>query len=103
MILEQAVIAVTAGLEDDFEVAVGQAKDLISRAQGFRSLRLLRGVEEPGKYLLLVEWETLDDHTVGFRESELFVRWRELIGPYFASPPEVSHFDPAIDARIGGG
>jgi heme-degrading monooxygenase HmoA len=101
MILEQAVFAVTPGSEGDFEVAAEQAKEVIAMAAGFRSLKLLRGIEQPATYLLLNEWETLQHH-LSFRESELFLRWRELIGPYFASPPVVEHFDAAVVTRDGG-
>ena len=55
----------------------------------WRIRHLQRGVEQPSTYLLLVEWNSVEDHVQGFRESELFVRWRELIGSYFAAPPEV--------------
>ncbi len=100
MILEQALLAITPGSEAQFEAALEQAEDVISQAAGFRSLKLLRGIERPSTYLLLNEWDTVDDHMVGFRESELFVRWRELIGPYFASAPEVEHFEePAPHSR----
>jgi heme-degrading monooxygenase HmoA len=99
LILEQAVLSVTPGAEQQFEAAVQQAKEVIAQARGFRSLRLQRGVERPSTYLLLNEWDTVEDHMVGFRESELFVRWRELIGPYFAAPPEVEHFDSAVITR----
>ncbi len=92
MILERAILAVTPGSEREFEAAIEQARHVISRAEGFRSFALHRGIERPSSYLLLVEWETLDDHMKGFRESELFVRWRELIGPYFAADPEVEHY-----------
>jgi heme-degrading monooxygenase HmoA len=94
MVLEQAVIAIKPGSESDFEAAFEQAKAVVGQAPGFRSLKLLRGIEEPANYLLLIEWETLEHHTVGFRTSELFVRWRELIGSYFATAPVVRHFDP---------
>lgn len=102
MILEQAVFAITPGSERDFEAAVEQGKELISQARGFRSLSLMRGLEQPTGYLLLVEWDTLEDHVVGFRESELFPRWRELVSPYFASPPVVQHFDAAVVIKVGG-
>lgn len=95
MILEQAVFAITPGAEADFEAAMEQAKEVISQARGFRSLKLMRGIEHPSTYLLINEWDSVEDHMVGFRESELFVRWRELIGPYFAAPPEVEHFEAA--------
>jgi heme-degrading monooxygenase HmoA len=94
MVLEQALFEITPGSESDFEAAVEQGKELIAQAHGFHSLKLLRGIEQPGTYLLLIEWETLEDHTVGFRESELFVRWRELIGSYFATAPVAKHFEP---------
>ena len=64
-----------------------QAKEVIVAGQGFRSLKLLRGIEQPSTYLLLIEWDSVEDHMQGFRESDLFVRWRELIGSYFAAPP----------------
>jgi heme-degrading monooxygenase HmoA len=102
MILEQAVLTITPGSEGEFEAAIDQAKEVIAKAHGFRSLKLLRGLEQPSTYLLLNEWETLQDHMVGFRESELFLRWRELIGPYFASPPVVEHFGAAVVTRAGG-
>jgi heme-degrading monooxygenase HmoA len=94
MILERAQIPVDEGREAAFEAAMAQARAVISESPGFRSIRVLKGIERPSVYLLLIEWDTLEDHTVGFRESERFVRWRELIGPFFASPPEVEHFDP---------
>jgi len=57
------------------------------------SLSLHRGVEATDRYLLLVEWETLDDHIVGFRQSDRFTEWRALIGPFFESPPMVDHVE----------
>jgi heme-degrading monooxygenase HmoA len=99
VILEQALIAVTPGSEQEFEAALQEATELISQASGFRSLRLLRGIERPSTYLLLNEWDTIEDHMVGFRESDLFVRWRELIGPYFAAAPDVEHFDEPVATR----
>jgi heme-degrading monooxygenase HmoA len=103
MILEQAVFAITPGSEGDFEAAMEQAKEVVAQAPGFHSLRLRRGVEQPSAYLLLIEWDTLEHHVVGFRESELFPRWRELIGSYFASAPVVQHFEAAVVTRTGGG
>jgi len=96
VILERAIFAVQPGSEQGFEAAMEQAKDVISQAGGFRSFRLQRGIEQPSTYLLLVEWDSVEDHMQGFRESELFVRWRELIGPYFAAPPEVEHYQAPV-------
>ena len=69
MVLEHAVLQVIPGREDDFERAFSKAKAIIARAEGFRSLRLGRCVEDTSRYVLLVEWNTLEDHTEGFRGS----------------------------------
>lgn len=99
MILEQAILRIEPGSEAAFEAAMEEAAKVIAQAAGFRSLKLLRGIEQPSSYLLLNEWDRVEDHMRGFRESELFVRWRELIGPYFASAPEVEHYDAPVATR----
>lgn len=91
MVLEIARIDITPGSEAAFEAAVAQAVPLFDDAQGCGGLQLQRGVESPSHYLLVVRWETLEDHTVTFRNSPAFSRWRELVGPYFASTPQVQH------------
>jgi heme-degrading monooxygenase HmoA len=94
MVLEHALISVRADVAGEFEEALGRARSIIAGCPGFVSLTLQRGIESPERYLLLVEWETLDDHIRGFRQSEAFTEWRALIGPYFASDPVVDHFVP---------
>jgi len=94
MILEEAVITIRPGTAAEFEAALAEARGVIAAADGFSSLELHRGIESPERYVLLVRWETLDDHIVGFRQSEAFARWRSLIGPYFQSPPVVEHLEP---------
>ncbi len=94
MIVERAQIDVRPGQEAAFEAALEEAKAVVAAAPGFRSLRAARGIEEPSRYLLLIAWDSLEAHTEGFRGSELFTRWRELIGPYFAAPPDVEHYAP---------
>jgi heme-degrading monooxygenase HmoA len=96
VILERAIFAVKSGSEHDFEAAMAQAKEVIAQAKGFHSFRLQRGIEQPSTYLLLIEWDSVEDHMQGFRESELFVRWRELIGTYFAAAPAVEHYNAAV-------
>ncbi|MCW3007001.1 MAG: hypothetical protein JWP17_1627 [Solirubrobacterales bacterium] len=92
MIIERALMAITPGSEADFEAALAKAEDVLAQAKGFHGIRIARGVENPSTYLLLLEWDTVEDHTVGFRESELFAQWRALIGPYFAQAPAVEHY-----------
>jgi len=93
MVLEQALITIRPGTAEAFEAGLARAREAIGASPGFVSLRLHRGIETPERYLLLVEWETLDDHVVGFRESDAFGAWRALIGPFFESPPDVVHFE----------
>lgn len=98
MIVERALMSIHPGQEADFEAAMAQARHVVAQAKGFRSIRVTRGIESPSTYLLILEWDTLEDHTVGFRESELFTQWRGLIGQYFAQPPAVEHYTPVDEA-----
>jgi heme-degrading monooxygenase HmoA len=91
MIYEMARIPVTPGSEAAFEAAVAEARPLFLAAPGCHGMELHRVIETPGEYVLLVRWETVEDHTVRFRGSPAFARWRELAGPHFARPPEVVH------------
>ena len=91
MILEIAQIDVKPGMEDTFEAGVRQATPLFQRAKGCKGLALQRSVEKPARYRLFVTWETLENHTVDFRNSADFQEWRKLVGHCFASPPEVEH------------
>lgn len=91
MILETATFTILPGKEAAFEVAVAAARPLFARARGCRSMALRKVVEDPSSYLLMVEWDTLEDHTVAFRQSEDFQTWRGLVGHCFAAPPAVIH------------
>jgi heme-degrading monooxygenase HmoA len=92
MVLEIAEITVRAGQEDAFAAAYRDGVAQVRSSPGFRSVRALRGVESPARFVLFIEWDDLEAHTVGFRESERFTRWRALIGPFFDGPPRVEHF-----------
>ena len=91
MILEMAHIEVKAGGEASFERAVAEATPLFQAAPGCRGMELHRVIETPSRYILMVRWDTLEDHTIRFRSSEAFQQWRALAGPHFAGPPEVLH------------
>ena len=100
MILEHAVLEVRPGEEERFEAAFAEAKAIIAAVPGFRSLRLGRCIEAPSRYLLLVEWERLEDHTEGFRGSDDYQRWRALLHHFYDPFPEVAHYAPIVeDAR----
>jgi len=92
MIMETALMEIVAGKELEFESAMEQAKAVVAQANGFQVIHVHRGVEQPSTYLVAIGWDTVEDHMVGFRESELFTQWRGLIGPFFANPPEVTHW-----------
>jgi len=85
MVLEIAVFTVKPGQADAFAAAYAQARRFIEAAAGCRSVRMTRGVEDPDRFTLLVEWQTLEDHVEGFRGSEAFAQWRALIGPHVDS------------------
>ena len=96
MIMEAVILNVRPGEEHEFEDAFGEAKAIIAAARGFESLRLLRCHETKARYLLLVEWATLEDHTVGFRGSAAFDAWRAMLHHFYEPMPTVEHFEPYV-------
>ncbi len=96
MILEIAQIAVKAGMEAEFEAGVAAAVPLFRRAKGCLKMELVRSVEFPARYRLLVAWETLENHTVDFRNSDDFQTWRGLVSQCFDGTPEVEHAAQAV-------
>jgi heme-degrading monooxygenase HmoA len=93
MILEHAVLDVVEGESPRFEESFEQAKPIIAAMPGFRSLRLERCVETPSRYLLLVEWARLEDHTEGFRGSDGYQEWRRLLHHFYDPFPTVEHYE----------
>ena len=97
MILEIADIQISPGQNQAFEAAIAHGVETVaSRAKGFRSATVHSGIESPERYVLQILWETLEDHTVGFRQGPLFAEWRAIVGPFFAVPPVVEHFNLAV-------
>ncbi|RMB71884.1 antibiotic biosynthesis monooxygenase [Rhodococcus sp. SBT000017] len=98
MIVEHALLHVIPRRTDEFEAAFADAKSIIASMPGFVNLTLSRGVEQPSVYLLLVEWERLEDHTEGFRQSDEYQEWKALLHHFYEPFPVVSHFDPIENA-----
>ena len=98
MTREHAVLPVVPGREAQFEAALREALPLISGTPGFLSLSVARGVEVPNHYLLLVEWESLEAHTIGFRQSPAYERWRSLLHHFYDPFPDVQHFEDVLTA-----
>ena len=94
MILELADLSIHPGQNAAFEEAVQHGlKTVISLANGYEGFKLNHCIENPQRYVLQIFWTTLEDHTVGFRSSPAFPAWRAIVGPFFANPPVVEHFD----------
>jgi len=96
MILEAAMLQIRPGTDAAFEDAFRRASPLIAAIDGYVAHELHRCLEAAGKYLLLVRWETLEDHTVGFRQSPAYAEWRTLLHHFYDPFPTVEHF-AAID------
>ena len=93
MILEAVMLQVKEGLEAEYEEAFREASEIISSMNGYISHELQRCMEVKGKYLLLVQWETLEDHTVGFRQSNEYQEWKNKLHRFYDPFPTVEHFE----------
>ncbi len=90
MVLEVALFDVTDA--DGFADAYLSVREVISATPGCQSVRMTRGIESPTRFVLLVEWDSVETHETNFRATERFTAWRAAIGPFFANPPQVEHF-----------
>ena len=94
MILELADIRIHPGQQAAFDEAIQRGiQEVISKAKGYKSHSVYKGMENPERYVLQILWETLENHTVDFRQSPAFSDWRATVGPFFAGPPVVEHFN----------
>ena len=93
MILEIADIRIIPGKAAEFDAAIQRGVETVaSKSKGFRGYKVNKSVESPERYLLMIYWDTLENHTIDFREGPLFPQWRAIVGPFFAAPPAVEHF-----------
>ncbi len=98
MIVEIAQLTIRPGSERQFEAAFLTAIKVLGGSKGYLTHELQRSVETPNRYALIVHWQTLEDHTVGFRGSPAFTEWRAPIGPFLESSPVVEHFQSVTGA-----
>lgn len=96
MILEQAILNIKPEESVVFEEAFAEARKIISSMPGFKNLDLLKCIEEKDKYLLLVKWESIEDHTIGFRQSEKYNEWKQLLHHFYDPFPVVEHYETVI-------
>jgi heme-degrading monooxygenase HmoA len=93
MILEIAELNIQTGKQAEFDIAIRRGLELIiSKSKGYISHQVHKGVESPERYVLMIFWKTLENHTVDFQQSPEFLKWREIVGPFFNAPPRVEHF-----------
>lgn len=97
MILEVAILNVIQGKEKQFEEDFKIAGQYISSIKGYIRHSLRKCIEQENKYILLVDWEELEDHTIGFRQSEQYLEWKKLLHHYYNPFPTVEHFETIIN------
>jgi heme-degrading monooxygenase HmoA len=103
MILEVAILDVKPEVGKEFEISFREASAIISSMPGYISHELQKCIETSSRYILLVQWETLEDHTIGFRQSEKYQEWKNLLHHYYDPFPTVEHYQPIIrQSRTGG-
>ena len=93
MVLEVAVLNVKKGLTNDFELNFKEAQNIICSIKGYVSHELQKCIEVENQYILLVKWETLDDHEIGFRKSEKYLTWKKLLHHFYEPFPVVQHYE----------
>jgi len=98
MILEVATLDVKKGQERAFEAAFARAQTIIRSMQGYVGHELRRCMENPSRYLLLVQWQTLEDHTEGFRSSPQYQEWKTLLHHFYDPFPTVEHYELVVGA-----
>ena len=93
MILEVAEFRIKPGTQADFDAAIKRGVEtVIAKAKGYRGYKVQKGIDSPERYLLMIHWDTVENHTVDFRQSVAFQEWRAFVSPYFAAPPVAEHF-----------
>jgi heme-degrading monooxygenase HmoA len=96
MILEVAILKIKPGMNQQFEVAFTEAAQIIASMKGYISHDLQKCLEIENQYLLLVNWQTIDDHTIGFRQSSEYQNWKKLLHHFYDPFPTVEHYQTII-------
>lgn len=92
MVLEIATFTIKETEIVAFKTACDKAKKVVSKAQGFKSLNFTQCIETPTKFVVCINWQNLEDHTVSFRTSDLFTQWKAILSPHFKDSPVAEHF-----------
>jgi heme-degrading monooxygenase HmoA len=100
LILEVAILDVKPGQETEFESVFEKAQKIISSVNGYVSHQLQKCIENPNRYILLVNWQTLEDHTKGFRESDEYQEWRAMLHHFYDPFPIVEHYEKVFENAL---
>ena len=100
MITELAILFVKDGEQDNFQLDFAKAGQFISSIKGYSGHSLQKCIEHSNKYVLLVNWETIEDHTVGFRQSAVYQQWKSLLHHYYDPFPVVEHYEMIISNQV---
>lgn len=99
MILEVAEFRIKPGTQNAFDAAIKRGVEtVIAKAKGFRGYKVQQGIESPERYLLMIYWDSVENHTVDFRQSPAFQEWRAFVSPYFSAPPVAAHFSVVAES-----
>lgn len=96
MMIEHVHLHIKADMSQDFELAFQQAKEIIYPADGLNAVQLIKNIDDPHRYVLLIFWDTLEDHTEGFRKSAAYLQWKTLLHPFYDPMPEVEYYQPCM-------
>ena len=100
MILELADIRIHAGKQLEFDAAIQRGVEhVIAKCKGFCGYKVNKSIESPERYVLMIFWTTVENHTIDFRQSAAFQEWRSIVGPYFSTAPVVEHFTLLIKSN----
>ena len=97
MITELAILFVKDGEQDNFQLDFAKAGQFISSIKGYSGHSLQKCIEHSNKYVLLVNWEKIEDHTIGSRQSEVYQQWKSLLHHYYDPFPTVEHYETVIE------
>lgn len=99
MILEVAILNIKQGLQDRFEKDFAVASQYISSINGYQGHKLMKCLEIENRYILLVDWKDLESHEIGFRQSDQYQKWKELLHDYYDPFPTVEHYETVFENR----
>lgn len=100
MIIEHVHLQIKPDQSQVFEEAFHRAKEIIAPMQGLNAVQLIKNIENEHAYILLIFWDRIEDHTEGFRKSEAYIKWKEILHLFYDPMPKVEYYQPCILMKI---